>query len=189
MQIAPRINDESSSGGSGGSQWGTVTTYSGTGPNTSKTIKNDGARLYANVDELLYATNRSATGTNPLTATQINQGRFFLTASSRAPDVTLFNTPRICIWPLWSTASMRTPLDTRIALASTLNSIPYYFTRSQPDSATADYSASTNTTLMGYLRRMATTAVPADNRHRHWRWHHGIRADADRHQGWPALLV
>jgi uncharacterized protein (TIGR02600 family) len=160
MKIAPRINDQSSSSGSGGSQWGTVTnTYSGSGPNTN-TIPSDGARLYANVDELLYATNRSATGTNPLTATQINQGRFFLTASSRAPDVTLFNTPRICIWPLWSTASMRTPLDTRIALASTLNSIPYYFTRSQPYSATADYSASTNTTLMGYLRRMTTTAVP-----------------------------
>ena len=160
MQIAPRINDQSSSGDSVGSQWGTVTTYSGTVPNTTMTIANDGARLYANVDELLYATNRSATGTNPLTATQINQGRFFLTASSRAPDVTMFNTPRICIWPLWSTASMRTPLDTKIALASTLNGTPYYFTRSQPYSATADYSASTNTTLMGYLRRMTTNAVP-----------------------------
>ena len=158
MQIAPRINDESSSGGSGGSQWGTVTTYSGTGPNTSKTIKNDGARLYANVDELLYATNRSATGTNPLTTTQINQGRFFLTASSRAPDVTLFNTPRICIWPLWSTASMRTPLDTKIALASTLNGTPYYFTRANATSPTIDYAA--NTALLGYLRNMATTAVP-----------------------------
>ena len=160
MKIAPRINDQSSGGGSGGSQWGTVTTYSGTGPNTTMTIANDGARLYANVDELLYATNRSATGTNPLTATQINQGRFFLTASSRAPDVTMFNTPRICIWPMPLSTANRTAFDNRIALASTLNGTPYYFTRSQPYSATADYSASTNTTLMGYLRRMTTTAVP-----------------------------
>ena len=160
MKIAPRINDQSSGSGSGGSQWGTVTTYSGAGPNTTMTIANDGARLYANVDELLYATNRSATGTNPLTATQINQGRFFLTASSRAPDVTLFNTPRICIWPMPLSTANRTAFDNRIALASTLNGTPYYFTRTNAYSPTADYSASTNTTLMGYLRRMATTAVP-----------------------------
>lgn len=158
MAISPRMNYQNNTMGS---LWGSVTTI-GTSFNTNG-IPSDGARLYANVDELLYATNRSSTNgpDSPLTTTQIEQGRFFLTASSRAPDVTLFNTPRLLVWPLNSNPSKRTPFDNLIAFVGTLptgSANTYFFQRSDAYSQTVDYNA--NSRLLGYLRRMTTTAVP-----------------------------
>ena len=156
MAISPRINYQNNLG----SMWGTVTSTNGINTNT---IPSDGARLYANVDELLYATNRSSTNSpdNPLTTTQIEQGRFFLTASSRAPDVTLFNTPRLLCWPINTSTNMQTPYDNLIAFCGTLptgSANTYFFQRSDAYSPTVDYNA--NSRLLGYLRRMTTTAVP-----------------------------
>lgn len=177
MAIAPRITYQN--GGSNvGSQWGSFVTANGVLGGTSVTqldppanntrIADDASRLYANVDELLFATNRSATGTNPVTPRQIELARFFLTASSRAPDVTLFNTPRLLCWPITFTSgntTKMTPYDQLIAFCGTVGSNTniggpnsYYFTRWNPDSATADYNV--NSRLLGYLRRMTTTAVP-----------------------------
>jgi uncharacterized protein (TIGR02600 family) len=153
--LTPRVN-------SGGSSGGSVVNI------TPTALADDGARLYANVDELLFATNRSATGTNPLSATDIERARFFLTASSRAPDVTLFNTPRLLCWPITFTSgntTKMTPYDQLIAFCGTVGSNTniggpnsYYFTRSDPFSATVDYNA--NTRLLGYLQRMTETPVP-----------------------------
>lgn len=153
--LTPRVNTGGSSGGS------VVST-------TPTALADDGARLYANVDELLYATNRSATGTNPLSATDIERARFFLTASSRAPDVTLFNTPRILCWPITSysgSTTKMTPYDQLIAFCGTVGSNTnigstnaYYFTRWNATNATVDYNA--NTRLLGYLQRMTETPVP-----------------------------
>ena len=157
MTIAPRISYLSNSTAVG-SQWGSFITVS-----TASPIPGNGARLYPDPDELLYATNRSATGTNPLTLAQINQGRFFLTASSRAPDVTMFNTPRIQMWPINANTNQRTPYDNLIAsMIGTLptgSGTPYYFVRSNAYSTTSDYMQ--NTALLGYLRTMTTLAVPA----------------------------
>jgi hypothetical protein len=118
------------------------------------------------VDELIYSTNRPTTGT--LSATDIERARFFLTASSRAPDVTLFNTPRILCWPITSSGgstTKMTPYDQIIAFCGTVGSNTnigstnsYYFTRWNPTNATADYNA--NTRLLGYLQRMTETPVP-----------------------------
>ncbi len=85
----------------GGSEAGTVPVN----PNT-KPVEADTTRLYATVDELLYKPDRTLqdakldSGTAVVDADKIERSRFFLTASSRAPDTTLFQTPRISIWPI-----------------------------------------------------------------------------------------
>ena len=188
MDIAPRITYQNNTVGS---RWGsiiasnTVTSADLDNPTdaTNKTrspdsarsstayrMADDASRLYANVDELLFATNRSATSTNPITAEQIERARFFLTASSRAPDVTLFNTPRLLVWPITSSGgstNRMTPYDRLIAFCGTVGANTniggtnsYYFTRSDPDSATVDYNVARNQTLLAYFRRMTTQAVP-----------------------------
>jgi uncharacterized protein (TIGR02600 family) len=147
--IAPRITYQS-----GGSRWGSVI-------NTAAAkLPDDASRLYANVDELLFATNRSGSGTNPITPQAIEQARFFLTASSRAPDVTLFNTPRLLLWPVHTFNAKQTPYDRLIAFCGTLGSHRYYFQRTDPYSPTTDYQISRNQDLMGYFRRMITRPVP-----------------------------
>ncbi len=79
-------------------------------------------RLYASVDELLFATNAGNTaGQDPtqpgymrqsndahidtltpskLTPDHLDRLRFFLTANSRAPELNLFGRPRVTIWPV-----------------------------------------------------------------------------------------
>lgn len=166
MQIAPRVNYDN-----GGSKWGSVALVTNTTILTNGVkLPDDAARLYANVDELLYATNRSATGTNALTASDIERGRFFLTASSRAPDVTLFNTPRLQVWPITSSSgstNKMTAFDRLIAFCGTVGATAniggtnsYYFTRFDPNSPTNDYNVARNQTLLAYLRRMTTQSVP-----------------------------
>jgi len=154
MDIAPRITYQG-----GGSRWGSTIISGATNTNASKLL-DDGARLYANVDELFFATNRSANGTNPFTPADLEQGRFFLTASSRAPDVTLFNTPRLLSWPLHTNPAKQTPYDRLIAFSGTVGSYSYYFQRTDPYNPTGDYNLSRNQALMGYFRRMTTQSVP-----------------------------
>ena len=58
-----------------------------------------------------------------------------MTANSRAPEVNLFNKPRITLWPLQvdpdpsSGASTRNAKDKLIAFCSTVGGVPYYFQR------------------------------------------------------------
>jgi len=180
MAIAPRLTYQNNNTNVG-SRWGSYVTENAPNAATFGTliivnpgidlafrIPDDASRLYANVDELLFATNRSATGTNPVTPQQLETARFFLTASSRAPDVTLFNTPRILSWPITfepGNTTKITPYDRLIAFCGTVgdntnyaSTNSYYFTRFDPLSATKDYTA--NTRLLAYLRRMTTSAVP-----------------------------
>lgn len=149
MDVAPRITYQS-----GGSRWGSVRN-----PGAAR-LPDDAARLYANVDELLFATNRSASGTNPISPEAIERARFFLTASSRAPDVTLFNTPRLLSWPVHTTANKQTPYDRLISFCGTVGSNIYYFQRTDPYNPTNDYNLPRNKELLGYFRRMTTQAVP-----------------------------
>ncbi len=58
------------------------------------------APLYATVNELVFPkSNRGGTG-NPVTPDMLRQRAFFLTAASKAPEVNLFNKPRISLWPI-----------------------------------------------------------------------------------------
>ena len=136
----------------GGSQGGTQAAAAAIAPKSS--------RLFSSIGELLFDPARNPAGL--LTPQQLETGRFFLTAHSSAPEVTLFGTPRIAVWPLHATndAAHRTAIDKLIAFCSTINGNPYYFTRSNPFSPTADVGLARNGALLGYLDRLAAAAVP-----------------------------
>jgi hypothetical protein len=110
-------------------------------------------RLYDSIDELAFDPNRvvvtsdatstpaalypGTNGADPvgrttlkgLTAAIIDQRRFFITAHSRAPEETLFGTPRVSLWPLQAQTEARTSKDNLLAFCSTIEGQPYYYQR------------------------------------------------------------
>ncbi len=167
--ITPRISG-------GGSKGGTVQTVK-LGTATVPQITLDSDRLYATIDELIFAptlsgSERSLQGLN---REQLERSRFFLTANSRAPDVNLFNKPRVCIWPVSSTndKSDRSIFDQQFAFCSTVNGHKYYFQRSTDptkrgsESSTEDLPTNgsekgleRNRMLMDYLRYLTSQPIP-----------------------------
>lgn len=148
-KLVPRVNGGGSNGGS------TVAS----GP-----VITDADRLYANIDEVIFSGSRgSQDPAAGIDGDKLERARFFLTANSRAPELTLFNTPRVSLWPLDATdaPTHRTAFDRLIAFCSTINGYPYYFTRSDPKSATADYdNLLRNRQLYGYLKALTDQPVP-----------------------------
>ena len=151
LDLVPRING-------GGSNRGTVI--------ATTPVTLDNQRIYAFVDELIYA--NTPTGAralqNPvagITRQRIDATRFFLTAHSRAPETTLFNTPRVAIWPVDSDPDNRTAVDNLIAFCSTVGGRPFYFQRNNPRSSTFDfYNIPRNPELFAYLRRLTNHTFP-----------------------------
>ena len=153
--LVPRI---SGGGSNGGTQVSTTA------------VSTDSDRLYATVDELLYSQNpsedkrsKAVSAAVGVTPERLKQVRFFLTANSRAPEVTLFNTPRISMWPLDKNDStdFRTAFDRLIGFCSTVGSQPYYFTRTNPKSSTDDYGTiPRNQDLYGYLQKLTSQNIP-----------------------------
>jgi uncharacterized protein (TIGR02600 family) len=134
-------------------------------------------RLYATSDEFLFQASSSGTARslNDSTQTALNpetldRARFFLTASSRAPDVNLFDQPRVCIWPvssLGTTLPYRSPYDQLIAACGTVNGGAYYFQRSDPNDPNTDLPTNPSTAglgrnrmLMEYLRNLTGQSIP-----------------------------
>jgi uncharacterized protein (TIGR02600 family) len=135
---------------------------------------------YATLDEFQF----SGTATSPRLANTLVSGsaiskndleaaKFFSTANSRAPEVNLFNLPRVAIWPVdadlaTNPASPRTTaFDRLIAFCSTLrkdlgnNAHRYFFQRSDAQSPTHDYSnIPRNQDLYSYLQRLTSAPVP-----------------------------
>lgn len=146
----------------GGSRGGTTRLAN---TNGALPYKND--RLFTSVDELAFlppSTNSATTERQPnpyIDRETLEQTRFFLTAQSSAPELNLFNQPRVTIWPeaVQTDALHRTPFDNLIAFASTINGSPYYFTRSDPNSPTADFSGR-NVQLYQYLQNLTGQQVP-----------------------------
>lgn len=184
-QLIPRVNG-------GGSKGGTFCPPP-TDTNTSR-LRPDGDRLYASVDELAFSGAFTGTSrTNNISTTTTNSGisvdtiqkmNFFLTASSRAPEVTLFNTPRMTIWPVDVTTNKRSLLDRTIAFCSTLKNTnntttEFLFTRNSLDpseltavnngtnttissgalSPTKDFGTN-NQQLYSYLQRLTSKSIP-----------------------------
>jgi uncharacterized protein (TIGR02600 family) len=151
-EITPRIVG-------GGSKAGTISTSATI---VSGALDPDDDRLYSSVDELIFSATRGGQpGDVGLSRDIIEARRFFLTAHSRAPETTLFNTPRITIWPLDTLAANRTPVDDLIAFCSTINGQLYSFQRSDPQSATADYTGiNRNPQLYTYLQNLTNRPVP-----------------------------
>jgi len=156
----------------GGSRMGGVATVT-SGSIAIGSVDDD--RLYASVDELLFARSGSSatarTANTPLTQDMLEKVRFFLTASSRAPEVNLFNQPKITMWPIDdpsksnpgnpynSAPDSRSPLDKLIAFCSTLDGNAYYFTRANPTSTAGDF-AGRNEELYNYLARRLGDPIP-----------------------------
>jgi len=144
---------------------------------------------YASLDEWMFNTqlNTSSPATrllnedlnsNPIvTNTSLQQLRFFLSANSEGPEVNLFGQPRLSIWPInndynWVTkpgSPYVTTTDKLIANAATLfptsggatTAYPYYFTRSQANSSTYDYSSiPRNIKIYQYLQTLVQKAIP-----------------------------
>lgn len=146
LSIAPRLRD-------GGSKQGTVS-------NVSSPVDLDRDRLYSGIDELIFDPNRNPQG---ITRQDLEISRFFITANSRAPEVNLFNTPRVAMWPVHenSAPSHRSAVDRLMAFCATLNGKPYFFQRSNPESPTNDFDAITrNKELFQYLQRLTALKVP-----------------------------
>ncbi len=155
--ITPRIGLNSlSGGGSGGSKGGSYQV-----PNNAPVLVTDTDRLYASVDELMFTPLRTPNGSGTFSKEELEKRKFFLTASSSAPETTLFNTPRIAIWPVNASLTKRTAYDKLLAFCSTIGGKSYYFTRSNPRSSTEDYETSLrNKELYGYLQNKTSSNIP-----------------------------
>lgn len=178
--LAPKLNRNSA--GNLGSQAGTATSYG------SAALKAKADRLYASVDELLFRSNLVADDTNSTTfdgtrhandvkmdKTMLEKARFFLTVNSRAPDVNLFNRPRVLSWPVHASNSpaYRTPFDQAIAFCGEIGKngagtpLAYYFQRQRNDHPTNDLPAAESVTGLGrnrmllqYLQDMTSRPIP-----------------------------
>ncbi|PTX99502.1 hypothetical protein DB346_16835 [Verrucomicrobia bacterium LW23] len=159
--INPRING-------GGSKGGTV--------NNTTLVKLNAKsdRLYATVDELFYGQPTPTATVRPttvLTDTQISNAQFFLTAQSRAPEVNVFNRPRVTIWPIAGlqadsngSATLygeRTAFDKAIAFASTVGDKKYYFVRNDSTHPTDDFTKfPRNREIYQYLQGLTALIPP-----------------------------
>ncbi len=162
----------------------------------------DKDRLYPSLDEfVLRPGNKAGTGGVDSVGTRIDNvfplsemkvqrvdqllgyARFFLTATSKAPEVTLFNTPRVAIWPTYYKRSQSdekyvTAFDNLIRFTGELGKnnasssvydrrYQYYFQRKNADSSTDDMDPTKtprNIDIYMYLDRMmkASAVTPND---------------------------
>jgi uncharacterized protein (TIGR02600 family) len=135
-------------------------------------------RLYASVDELLFdddanpssatrgSTNRLFQTSLPVAREVLETRRFFLTAHSRAPETSLFNLPRIAIWPVFRlndtdfVTNRTTAFDRQIARVATINGKPYFFQRENALSTTDLSGIPRNVELLSYLDQLTSRNVP-----------------------------
>lgn len=105
----------------GGSKGGTAT------PSAAIIAQKDD-RLYSTLDELVFDRNRRVQDP-ALTQQDIETARFFLTTHSRAPELSLFNQPRIMLWPVSADAADRNAKDKLLAFVGTGGGKAWYFSR------------------------------------------------------------
>lgn len=164
FKIAPRVQP-------GGSEAGTVL------PAAVLDIKRD--RLFASVDELMFSTafsggaripntaSGSSTKPNLITRQVLDRTKFFLTANSVAPEVTLLNTPRVSIWPVYGNpsdspsvqAQKQTSFDQLSEFCSTIGKKQFCFAHIDPRSCTKDFTGR-NVQLYRYLQTMTSLPFP-----------------------------
>jgi uncharacterized protein (TIGR02600 family) len=146
------------------------------GGSSSGTVVPTGALVAANrpfyesVDEYFFTSNQSVAASSNRTARDaglvgaLEQTRFFLTTQSRAPEVNLFNLPRVSIWPVSANSGngTRTVNDNLNLFCSTLGataSNTYAFTRSNPNATDGEMSGR-NLTLYNYLDSLTARPFP-----------------------------
>lgn len=147
----------------------------------------DRDRLYASVDELIFDPKR---GLNPFpvpspepsqsvlrpndAAELLERSRFFLSVFSEAPETTLFETPRVSMWPTHhheedEPSERHTNHDRMLRFCAELGTIDeeeaarhfYHFQRKNADSKTVDFEEiQRNRELYEYLDRLTSRDVP-----------------------------
>ena len=143
----------------GGSEQGTKDTYSAT--NALSGGKLADKPLFASVDEIKFLSDKSGRTANAkLDRDTLQKAKFFLTANSRAPELNLFNLPRVACWPISTDSGGRTAFDQVIALCSTISPYPYYFQRQNALSPTEDAGIDSNKRLFGYLQNLSNQPMP-----------------------------
>lgn len=127
-------------------------------------------RLFASVDELLLAENRTPNliGGSPVTAEWLQKAGFFLTANSRSSEVNPFGLPKISIWPVsYRGPEYRTGFDLLMLHCSTLmqgaGKRSYIFQRGWADSLNQDVEYGDNQILLNYLKRLLSARIPGDS--------------------------
>ena len=123
---------------------------------------------YGTRDESIFPRRSGNQGVDEM----LEQNRFFLTVSSRAPETNVFNMPRVSVWPTYYAQGddelkfNHTPFDRVIRFCAELGQtmgLPnqYHFQRRNEDSATADYEdIPRNKMLYAYLDRLTSQEVP-----------------------------
>lgn len=144
FHLAPRLQ-------TGGSHMGTTT------PTAPVLLDSD--RLYTSLDELFFD---PARGKGDLTPEDLGKARFFLTARSNAPEINLYNLPRMAIWPVNSGTKSPGTIDKLLAFCSTIDGKPYYFQRQDPNSPTVDLASfgGRNRQLYDYINRLLAAPPP-----------------------------
>lgn len=114
--------------------------------NATQGVTWDDDRLYATYDELLYKHEKNRSLDERQEATtfrrdqisrrKLEQSRFFLTANSIAPELTMFGTPKMTMWPTYTNTGRNTYFDNLIVFISTLGKTrkKYYWQRNSSGS-------------------------------------------------------
>lgn len=175
--IVPRLN-------TGGSKAGSVvfaTDEFSAGAETLRNVDLAAAmneRLYASMDELLFDDNASG-GSRALNQTTIVGGNLFnkqtlerasafLSAHSRASEISMLGLPRIAMWPIHRISENRTGFDNLIAFCSRLGPVGngnlYIFQRENSRDATSDINnIPRNQALLGMLDQiLGNVSFPGD---------------------------
>lgn len=150
---------------------------------------------YATTDELMFDTSPAASALgariphsffsrHPEAAERIPRSHFFLTTCSTAPEVTLFGTPRVALWPVHATTLLNaypaaptstshgaprrdSAYDHRVADVAMLNGQPFFVQRSEPGNGANDFEAhadGANKRLFAYLQRLTSRHIPGFDR-------------------------
>jgi len=167
MSLSPAYRELDDSGNPTGSNGGTRYPPASVPPRTE--------RLYTSPDELKFSNDRAAR--TSITEEMLEQTRFFLTASSRAPEVNLFNMPRVSLWPVRPSPNAAGSITTRTINDSlnlfctslgdqniesspvTNSSNVYALTRSSP-LATTELNSGRNAVLYDYLNTLMKRPFP-----------------------------
>ncbi len=157
---------------------GPGTSKGGTGntdaPSTPPRLNVETKHIYANVDEIMFTSERLKAGTDKslpnakVTPSALEKMRFFLSATSRAPELNLYSRPRVTIWPIHDSPDLRTSFDELFAFTSTIAKDPsgdekrdkrYNLTRFDAKSDVADYTPQ-NKKMYEYLQALTAKPVP-----------------------------
>lgn len=132
-------------------------------------VSPDSDRLYASADELYFSPTRLPNDSR-ITPSLIQRANLVLTAHSRAPETTLWGTPRISLWPINYEQNLRTVKDVLLFHCARAGNHSYSLERvvgtsrdhnnQGAASPTWDFSLPASQRIVHYLRTLLQTPIP-----------------------------